>query len=179
MTDSGDDDALAALRETFGDAPVDAETYEVPPMVFERLADRQQRGALGGARAVPRRGEAVLLVRTIDDEGEWSVPGGEREPNEPYAKTAARTVHEESGLTPTVDSLLALKRFTFVDAADPDASVVGHWAWFGATDDGGTVDLQHPGVLDAGWFTDLPGDLDDAVAARIERWIDSSRSASD
>ncbi len=179
MIDGGQDDALAELRAEHGHAPADSETYEVPPVVFERLASRGERGALGGARAVPRRGEAVLLVRTIDDQGGWSVPGGERDPGESYAETATRAVREESGLALSVGSLLALKRFTFVDRADAGASVVGHWAWFGATDDGGQVEPQHQGVLDAGWFTDLPGDVDDAVAARIEEWIDRERSAAD
>lgn len=170
---------LARLESEYGRFAADRERFEVPPMEFKRLAARAERGALGGARAVPRRGDAVLLVRTIDDKGGWSVPGGEREPDERYEETAARSVTEETGLAVSVDSLLSVKRFEFVNAFEPDEDVVGHWVWFGATDDGGSPAPQHPGVLSAGWFTELPDDVDPAAADRIEEWRTTSPSAAD
>jgi 8-oxo-dGTP pyrophosphatase MutT (NUDIX family) len=61
-----------------------------------------------GARAVVRdEAGRVLLVRRTDN-GEWALPAGAMEIGESVAETAAREVHEETGLAATTCTPFAL-----------------------------------------------------------------------
>jgi len=167
------DAELSRLTELHGEVPTGAASFAVPPLEFERLAKADERGGLGGARAVVRRGGAVLLVRTVDAPREWAAPGGERDPGEPHERTAVRAAERETGLDLSLGPLLAASRYTF-ENEDADESVTGLWTWFGATDAGGTPDPADA-VLSAGWFTEFPETVDSTVAAAAREWVAAER----
>jgi 8-oxo-dGTP diphosphatase len=62
----------------------------------------------------------LLLVRrgTEPARGQWSVPGGRREPGETDEAATARELHEETGLVVVVDELLGV-----VERHAPDGAV--------------------------------------------------------
>jgi ADP-ribose pyrophosphatase YjhB (NUDIX family) len=171
------DAELARLEAEHGDVPTVEAAYEVPPLEFERLATADERGALGGARAVVRRGDAVLLVRTVDAPDEWAAPGGERDPGEDHEATAVRAAEQETGLDVALGPLLAAARYTFRNE-DTDDAVTGLWTWFGAADAGGRP-APDSSVLSAGWFTEFPEDVNDTVAGAARAWMNGSRSGDD
>lgn len=179
MAASAPDDHLDRLVGHYGTVPVAEEVHEVPPVVFKRMAHDDERGAIGGASALPRRGGAVLLVRTIDSRDRWTAPGGDREPDESHEETAVRAVGEETGLSVELGPLLAAKRVTFVNEDEPGKRATGVWAWFGATDPGGRAEPRHRGVLSAGWFTELPESVDSHVAGPLKEWIATERETGD
>lgn len=169
------DAELARLEALHGDVPTTADAFDVPPLEFERLERAAQRDALGGSRVVVRRGSAVLLVRTVDAPNEWAATGGEREAGEAHECAAVRAAERETGLDLSLGPLLAAARYTFRNE-DTDESVTGLWTWFGATDTGGQP-VRDDTVISAGWFTEVPEDVDPTVTAAVEEWLATEHDA--
>jgi len=59
-------------------------------------------------RGVAFRDSKILLVREIQDQGRWTVPGGWADVNEPPSQAVVREVFEESGFETRALKLLAL-----------------------------------------------------------------------
>jgi ADP-ribose pyrophosphatase YjhB (NUDIX family) len=59
-------------------------------------------------RGVVFRDGKILLVREVQDDGRWSLPGGWADPNDSPARAAEREVKEETGYDVEAKRLLAL-----------------------------------------------------------------------
>ncbi|MEF8830475.1 MAG: NUDIX domain-containing protein, partial [Halobacteriales archaeon] len=104
-------------------------------------------------------------------------PGGERDPGESHEVAAVRAAERETGLDLSLGPRLASCRYAFVNE-DTDDRVIGRWDWFGANDDGGRARPADT-VISAGWFTELPDDVEPAVADAAREWIDGGRNGAD
>jgi ADP-ribose pyrophosphatase YjhB (NUDIX family) len=59
-------------------------------------------------RGVVFRGDALLLVKELVDDGRWTLPGGWADPNESPGEAVVREVFEESGFQTRAVKLLAV-----------------------------------------------------------------------
>ncbi|MDA1192569.1 MAG: NUDIX hydrolase [Candidatus Poribacteria bacterium] len=72
--------------------PADWRVVNVEYFMCDELPDD---ALIANANLVPRVGNDYLIIRHSN--GEWSIPGGTREPNEPLIDALARELHEEAG----------------------------------------------------------------------------------
>jgi 8-oxo-dGTP pyrophosphatase MutT (NUDIX family) len=155
---------LDDLRATWDDVPVAVESETIS----ESQVDPDAEPSFRYASAWVRRGDAVLLVQPVGDDG-WVAPGGTWEPGESLATTARREVREETGLA--VD-LVGVR-----EAIATRHELVGYdhgpqWSLgvvFDARDAGGDLERQASEVDACRWFESVP-DPEDLVLERASRY---------
>lgn len=72
------------------------------------MSEAQQRPKLGVSACIWRGGKVLLVERAKPPRGLWAFPGGHVELGESLEAAAARELHEETGLTASLQSLLGL-----------------------------------------------------------------------
>jgi ADP-ribose pyrophosphatase YjhB (NUDIX family) len=124
---------------------------------FDRLRDRFERDADGGAGVWLTRSDAVCCVRH-EGEDAWSDPGGKREAGEAFAAAARREAREETGLDVDVDGVLEAHAVTHVAPDRPP--LVSPIVVFEATPIGGDLEpAPDDRVAEVRWFTERPEPL--------------------
>jgi ADP-ribose pyrophosphatase YjhB (NUDIX family) len=64
------------------------------------------------AKAVILRGNKILLIRNIDEYGDWyCLPGGRQQFGETLHETLTRECKEEIGITPVIKNLMYVKEY--------------------------------------------------------------------
>ncbi|MFB6127942.1 MAG: NUDIX hydrolase [Halolamina sp.] len=154
------DDALAALRERWGQFRVVDREWSVSPATYDATVARFERGSVGGAGAWVRRerdGEAEALVVRESDRDGWAGPGGAHEPGESLAETARRETREEAGVDCSVTGVVLAQRAVHVAPERPPLPrlVVA----FAADYDDGRARPNELGVGAVRWVRDHPDEL--------------------
>lgn len=123
----------------------------------DRLRERFERDAAGGAGVWLTRDDAVLCVRH-EGEAAWSDPGGKREAGETFAEAAKRETREEAGVEVTLDEVVEVHA---VSHAAPDRPpLVSPIVIFGGTYAGGDPrPNEDDRVAEVRWFTERPEPL--------------------
>lgn len=110
------DSLLVDLAAAYGEYRVQEKTWQNTQEAYDRIADRFEGNANGGAGVWVRdAADRVLLVRQGGGE-DWSEPGGKREPGESFADAAVRETEEETGLEVALTGVL-------------EVTVITHDAW--------------------------------------------------
>ncbi len=113
MHETAVDDALASLRERYGEFPTDTRDWQVTVDTYTATRRRAAAGTVGGAGAWVTRerdGEPEALVVTETDADGWSEPAGKQEPGESLSETARREVREETGVKIRIEGVLRATR---------------------------------------------------------------------
>ena len=179
--------SMNVLRARVGLPPLPLATTPPPPPIGNHLRDLRR---LVGSRPLFAPGANVLVTDTQNrllmlrhaDTGLWTLPGGALEPGESFVQTAARELHEETGLT--ADRLEALEmfagpeyRFTY-----PNGDVVDYVSvLYRAHGVSGELRPQMDEVLEVGWFglDELPQDevlSGELIRANVRLWKEGQRT---
>lgn len=112
----------------------------------------------------------ILLARRIDS-GEWAPPSGIVEPFEPPARALAREVREETGLTVSVDALVAVDTSDLIVYPNGDQTYYVQLI-FACTPIAGTARVADDENDAIGWFDPqaFPA-LTSAWRARVEHGL--------
>ncbi|MFB6270239.1 MAG: NUDIX hydrolase [Halobacterium sp.] len=182
-------DRIEALRDEYGDVPVDDGVVEVPPDEFPEYVQNARDGYVGSAYAwvVRQPGQAgdpsetysggeetrerALLILPRG-KSEWGVPGGGREGDESFEETAVREVREEAGVDCEITGLWYVEHLRWVseDDADDRVSHTMH-VFFDAAYVGDTISVQQAEVDGAAWFAESPARLDEYAQRRAETFF--------
>ena len=101
----------------------------------------------------------VLLVR---EDGEWLAPGGEVEPGETHEEALVREVREETGVTVSVDALVAVTEVAFECDDDRLAFYFAHYtATPAATDLTDDPGVDGEVIESVEWVADVPANTVD------------------
>ncbi|MFC7073340.1 NUDIX domain-containing protein [Halovenus rubra] len=157
MADSDDiEQRLDYLRSTYGEFPVESDTYYHADKDFERVLRNHKRGVPGASRVWVERKDETLLVRTHGGPDGWGVPGGFIEPTERSDHAGEREVHEETGIDCEVFDVayvhIAENRLEDGDCKPIEELGVA----FLASAVGGKVDPQEDEIAAAKWWSALP-----------------------
>ena len=147
------DELLVRLAADYGEFRVREETWQRTQTGFDRLHERFEAGANGGAGIWLRDEDGVLLVRH-DGEETWSEPGGKREPGETFPETARREFEEETGLRARIDGVLDVTVVTH-DAPDRAALVSPIVVFIGEAV-GGEIDPSDGEIAEVDWWEEPP-----------------------
>lgn len=151
------DEVLVGHAVGYGSFHVRELTWELTGEEHDRLRERFERDAAGGAGVWLTRDDAVLLVRH-EGEDAWSDPGGKREAGEMFGETARREVCEEAGVAVELDTVLEVRVVTH--AAPSRSPLVSPIVIFGGTHAGGEPQPNPDDrVAEARWFTERPNTL--------------------
>ncbi|QZY00227.1 NUDIX domain-containing protein [Halobaculum rubrum] len=151
------DDAIARLREEWGDCPLAEPHWEVTPAEWERDRERFAADTLGGAGAWVRRDDGAALMVRHEGESAWSEPGGKDEPGESIAEAAVRETREEAGVEVDLRGLVMLHRVA-VDAPDRP-TLFRLIATFDADYVAGDPEPREGEIAAVRWVHDRPDDL--------------------
>ena len=161
---------LDALRSEFGSFEVRERTFEVNRELLADTLSIAGRDALGGARALVRHDDCVLLVRN-DSDTPWDAPGGDRDPGEAYASTARHAVHDVSGVECELTGVHFVLRYEFT-LVEGTEGATGLWVLFGGETTDDAIDVSDD-VADVAWFRtppdDLAGDLRDCFEPGVSQ----------
>ena len=164
--DGGIDLSIPTLRNR-DDVPTERERVEVPRENFERVRDAVERGVGDWVLAVVLDESRVLLVRNRWSDG-WVPPGGKIDPDETPREAVEREVAEETGVEVTVREPVVVVEQTYVCGSDRVECTL---VVFAATaEDAQIADepgLGGEGISAAGWFDELPAELE--YRAAVER----------
>lgn len=131
--------------------------WELSMAEHDRLRERFEADASGGAGAWVTRDDAVLCVRH-EDEDAWSDPGGKREAGETFRETAHREVREEAGVTISIDGVIEVHAISHVAPERPP--LVSPIVIFNGTYTGGEPGARDDDrVAEVRWFRERPKPL--------------------
>lgn len=157
------DEVLVDHAAAYGGFRVRELEWELSTGEHDRLRERFEADAAGGAGVWLTRNEAVLLVRH-EDEDAWSDPGGKREAGESFADAARRELREEAGVEADVDGVVEIHAVTH--AAPERSPLVSPIVIFSGTYVGGEPAARDADrVTEVRWFAERPDQLHyDALA---------------
>lgn len=191
MTDTLNDSVVRqrtdALRERYGDIPIERETETVPADDWPEMVDNAREGYVGGAYAwVVRDSEdaaalspshanpsddrervLMILPRGVAD---WGLPGGGLEGDESFEDTVRREVREETSVECSVTDCWLLRQITWKSAGDDDRRTRSLHAFFDARYDSGRIAIQSGELNGAAWFAQFPERMQPANERRAEQW---------
>jgi ADP-ribose pyrophosphatase YjhB (NUDIX family) len=168
------DRELAALRDPFGEFPVEETTVENDPEYYRHGLDAvREAGMLADAGAwVVDDADRVLLVRHPDEPGAWGTPGGRYEAaDDSLASTAVREVREETDIECEVTGVWRASRKR-IDHREDDRSYPMLTVEFEARGSGEPTAGGDDEVLEARWFDAAPDRAVDEVVARLRERVD-------
>ena len=154
------DRIFADLQDEFGEFPIETETVEDDPALFEDGREWVEAGGRGGAgtRTTDEDGR-VLCIRDARAPEQWGLPAGGHEPPEGVRETARRETREETGVRVELTDVWAAKRRRFVHRDDPQTRGYLVAVFFEARPVGGSPDPS-------------PDDWEDDEEILEARWID-------
>jgi 8-oxo-dGTP diphosphatase len=192
VTESNKDEIverIAALQQRHGGAPVEREEppFELPPELFRTVAETARTGSVDSGYVWVRRTPdqfpdpsasspdsaattrpRVLLIYHRADDHLWTVPGGEREPDESLEETARRELREETGIEATIAGLRKIRHNIAVPTEPVDAvefdEVHAAYPVFDARYAGGELDVQLSELYGAAWFDRMPDSVHRLIA---------------
>lgn len=128
-------------------------TRAVDAARFEAVSDRIDDGLDWGVGAIACDDRGRLLL--VREDGEWLAPGGEVETGESHRDALVREVAEETGISITVEDLVAV---TEISVTHADRRTVFYFAHYTATPEATVLDP-------------VPGLPEEAIE-RVE-WVDA------
>jgi ADP-ribose pyrophosphatase YjhB (NUDIX family) len=148
---------LAALRETYGEFPVESGTYYHSTTEFERVQDNHERGRPGASRVWVERDGETLLVRTRGGLDGWGVAGGFIEPDERSDEAGVREIREETGIDCEIIDVayvhIAENRLDGDHETDPIEELA---VAFIAEYVSGELAIQDEEIVEAEWWDEIP-----------------------
>lgn len=156
------DAVLVRLAARYGEFRVREDVWQTTQTAYDRLADRFEANANGGAGIWVRDAtDAVLLVRHEGSET-WAEPSGKRERGEPFPEAARREVNEETGIEATITGVLEVTLITHDAWNRPP--LVSPIVLFTGEPVAGDVEPRDGEIAEARWWREPPEDvLYDAV----------------
>lgn len=153
------------LAARYDDVVRHGETFDLDREGFERARRRADRWGVG---ALVHDEDRVLFV---EQDGQWFLPGGAREPGESLEAGAAREVREETGVDVEVTRLVAISEQTFRHGGDRvDYSFATFGARPAATTTSDDPGRDGEGIGTAAWRSDVPENTFDYDL--VERLVD-------
>lgn len=146
------------------------ETFNLDADAFARARRRADRWGVG---AFVHDDGRILLV---EQDGQWFLPGGVREPGESLEAGAHREVCEETGVDVEISDLAAISEQTFRNG---DETVAFHFATFhGGPEETALSDnpgRDGEGIESAAWRREVPANTfdRDLVARLADRFLDA------
>lgn len=151
------DDIIVEHAVRYGQFQVRELERELSEADYDRLRERFEANAAGGAGVWISRNDSVLCVRH-EGEDAWSDPGGKREVGETFEETARREVREEAGISVTIDDVIEIHAITHIAPERPP--LVSPIVIFEGTYAGGESGAREDDrVADVRWFTERPEPL--------------------
>lgn len=151
------DEVIVDHAAEYGPFRVREPEWELSPDEHDRMRERFEADAAGGAGVWLTREDAVLLVRH-EDETAWSDPGGKRERGETFAEAARREVREETGVAVEIDGVLEVHAVSHV-APDRPRLVSPIVIFEGSYAGGDPRPNEDDRVATVRWFAERPDDL--------------------
>jgi 8-oxo-dGTP diphosphatase len=152
------DRTLVALATDHGAFPVRELVWERSPAEHDRLVERFEADAAGGAgvwtRGTTPDGDPGVVCVRREGEAAWSEPGGKREPGETFREAAVRETHEEAGIDVGIEGVLTVHVVTHVAPERPP--VVSPIVVFDGRHGTGVPDPGDSEIAEARWFTERP-----------------------
>lgn len=151
------DEVLVEHAAEYGPFRVRELEWELSNEDHDRLRERFEADAAGGAGVWVTREDAVLCVRH-EDEAAWSDPGGKREAGETFAEAARRETREEAGVEVTLDEVIEVHAVSHVAPGRPP--LVSPIVMFAGSYRGGDpAPNEADRVAEVQWFTERPEPL--------------------
>jgi len=151
------DEVLIDHADEYGPFRVRELEWELDAADHDRLRERWEAGAAGGAGVWLTRDDAVLCVRH-EDEATWSDPGGKREAGETFAEAAKRETREEAGVEVRIEGVIEIHAVSHV--APGRSSLVSPIVVFdGRYASGEPEPNTDDRVAEVRWFTERPEPL--------------------
>ncbi len=145
---------LVRLAARYGEFRVREEVWQSTQAAYDRLAERFEANANGGAGIWVRDAtDAVLLVRH-DGAETWSEPSGKRERGETFPEAARREVREETGIETTITGVLEAKLITHDAWNRPP--LVSPIVLFTGEPVAGDIDPRDGEIAEARWWHEPP-----------------------
>ncbi|WP_255149450.1 NUDIX domain-containing protein [Halorarius halobius] len=151
------DEVLVDHAADYGRFRVREPEWELSPVDHDRVRERFEAGADGGAGVWVTRDDSVLLVRHADETA-WSDPGGKRAAGETFAEAARRETREEAGVDVDIGGVVELHAVSHV-APDRPRLVSPIVVFAGSYAGGEPAPDEGDRVAAARWFTERPDDL--------------------
>ena len=182
-------DRLAALRERYGDLPVEEKRDEIPAERFESVREDYLEGYVGGAYAwVVRdpeqqpalsasmpggtrdaRSRALMILPRGDDR--WGLPGGGLEGQETFEEAVIREVREEAGVGCRPTDPFLVERVRAVSGGDHDDALHFLRVFFDAAYEGGSIAIQPGELAGAAWLAEPPARMHPQNEYRAETFF--------
>jgi ADP-ribose pyrophosphatase YjhB (NUDIX family) len=151
------DRVLVDHAATYGEFRVRELAWRHDSTDHDRLRERFERDATGGAGVWLTREDAVLMVRH-EGEDAWSDPGGKREQGETFVEAARRETREETGVEVAIDGVVEIHAVSHVAPDRP--TLVSPIVIFAGTPTAGEPEpAPDDRVAAARWFTERPDPL--------------------
>jgi len=155
------DGTLVAHAADYGTFPVRELVWELSPAEHDRLVERFEAEAAGGAgvwtRGTTPNGEPGVVCVRREGEAAWSEPGGKRVPGETFRTAAVRETREEAGIEVRIEDVLTVHVVTHVAPERPP--VVSPIVIFDGRHEARVPDAGDSEIAEARWFTERPEPL--------------------
>jgi hypothetical protein len=154
------------------DVPFDEETHVVDREEFEATRENVDSHVVVGVT----NGEGEVLLMDDGSHG-WTLAAFPAEPGEDWMATARRGVENLTGVSITLDEAVRVRRVDFCPQGDAEGRFSMYNVIFRASlVEGRPVaspeTLEDAGILDVGWFAEVPEEQAGEVAKDIELFLE-------